>query len=92
MLPFLVGRAGRHDNLLGDGVACCVAGYVFVSGQGAQLGPRYYYRALPYLLPLAAIGGSHPALHDTLALPLAYGDRGSGPHATADRRTSISTG
>jgi 4-amino-4-deoxy-L-arabinose transferase-like glycosyltransferase len=56
MLPFLLGAARRVDWWLACGVVCCIAGYVLVPGHGAQLGPRYYYGALPYLVPLAACG------------------------------------
>jgi hypothetical protein len=56
MLPFLLGSANRYDLLLAGGVVCCIAGYILVPGHGAQLGPRYYYGALPYLLPLVARG------------------------------------
>jgi hypothetical protein len=56
MLPFLLGAARRIDVWLAIGVVCCIAGYVLVPGHGAQLGPRYFYGALPYLLPLAARG------------------------------------
>jgi hypothetical protein len=55
-LPFILRTARRTDVLLAAGVLCCIAGYVLVPGHGAQLGPRYYFGALPYLLPLAARG------------------------------------
>jgi hypothetical protein len=56
LLPFLLRATRRGDALLASGVLCCMAGYVLVPGHGAQLGPRYYYGALPYLIPLCARG------------------------------------
>src|SRR5579864_8166939 len=72
LLPFLLRATRRGDGLLAAGVLCCVTGYVLVPGHGAQLGPRYYYGTLPYLLPLAARGlQAMVAASQRLSLPVA---------------------
>jgi hypothetical protein len=55
-LPFLLGRAGRYDVLLGGGLLLYLAGYLGVPGAGIVLGPRYYYEAIPWLVLLATRG------------------------------------
>jgi len=55
-LPFLLGRAGRYDVLLGGALLVYIAGFVGVPGLGIVLGPRFYYEALPWLLLLATRG------------------------------------
>jgi hypothetical protein len=57
LLPFVLGKAGKRDVLLGAGALLFVVGFVpfFAHGIGA-MGPRFYYEALPWFVLLAARG------------------------------------
>lgn len=55
-LPVLLLRPTRADLLLVLGAGLFVATYTLYFASGVALGPRYYYEALPWLLPLAARG------------------------------------
>jgi hypothetical protein len=55
-LPFLLGRAGRWDYLLGACASAFAVAYVGYFYHGIALGPRYYFEAVPALVLLAARG------------------------------------
>lgn len=56
VLPLLVSRPTGLDLLLVMGTLTFVAGHTLYFANGVALGPRYYYEALPWMLPLAARG------------------------------------